>query len=248
MKNPCFFGAYRQEELYKNIPGQWDGLHFYTNSKDNFISHLHLENAIKGIQAQSDINNNNLTIEYSQFLNFTKTGVKIKNFNLTMHDVIISNCGKQTILLEGEGDFKFSHCNFINYWQISSRTNTCFNYLANEKSDKSLKIYNSIIYGSNSNELQINKTNNIEIYNSLIKLDNEKQNVFSSSFKSCIFNTNPNFIDKDKHNYNLNKNSILIDNAKLDIATFYPLDFNGNSRLSDTLPDIGSFEFIKETK
>ena len=248
IEEPVFFGSSRREELYKNVPGQWEGLSFHAESKDNFISHLQLENSIKGIDAQSEINNNNLEIEYSKFLNFTKTGIKTQNFNLQMHDVIVSNCSEQNILLEGNGDFEFSHCNFINFWQISSRTNACLSYLANETNEKSLKIYNSIIYGSNSNELETNYINNIEIKNCLIKLNDEKQNILSSSFESCIFNTDPNFIDRHKHNYNLNSNSILIDNAKLDFAIIYPLDFNGNSRLSDTSPDIGSFEFINETE
>lgn len=243
---PVFFGSYRKEELYKDVPGQWEGLFFHSESKDNFISHLQLENAIQGINAQSEVDINNIEIEYSQFSNFTKTGIKTQNFNLKMHDVIVSNCGEQNVLLKGNGDFEFSHCNFINYWQISSRTNACFSYLENETSAKSLKIYNSIIFGSNSNELDVNNINNIEIKNSLIKLDNEKQNIFSSGFENCIFNTDPKFINRHKHNYNLNKNSILIDKAKLDFATFFPLDFNGNSRLSDTSPDIGCFEFINE--
>ncbi len=247
-EEPVFFGSHRREELYNNVPGQWEGLFFSSESKNNFISHLHLENAIKGIDAESEIDNNSLEIEYSQFLNFTKTGVKIQNFNLKMHDVIISNCGEQNVLLEGNGEFEFIHCNFINYWQISSRINACFSFIKNETSEKSLKIYNSIIYGSNSNELDINSTDNIEIKNSLIKLNDEKQNTLSASFEDCIFNTDPNFINKNKHNFNLNSNSILIDNAKLDFAILYPLDFNGNSRLSDTSPDIGSFEFINETE
>ncbi len=247
-QEPVLFESSRREELYKNVPGQWEGLSFHTKSKDNVISHLHLKNAIKGIEAQADINDNKLKIEYSKFLNFTKTGIKTQNFNLQMHDVIVSNCGEQNVLLEGNGDFEFSHCNLINYWQISSRSSSCLSYLANETSEKSLRIYNSLIYGSNSNELEIINTYNSEIKNCLIKLTDEKQNTFSSSFKNCIFNTDPNFIDKYEHNYNLNSNSILIDKAKLDFATLYPLDFNGNSRLSDASPDIGSFEFINETE
>ncbi len=243
-----FFGSYRKEELYKGVPGQWEGLFFHSESKANFISHLHLENAIEGINAQSEDGINNLEIEYSQLLNFTKTGIKTQNFNLKMHDVIVSNCGEQNILLKENGNFEFTHCNFINYWQVSSRTVACLSYLKNETSEESLKIYNSIIFGSNSNELDINSTKNIEIKNSLIKLNDEKQNVFSNIFESCIFNADPNFINKNSHNYNLNSNSILIDKANLYFANFYPLDFNGNSRISDTSPDIGSFEFITETE
>ena len=245
-EEPVFFGSSRREELYQNVPGQWNALYFYTESKSNYISHLQLENATKGIDAQSDINDNNLEIEYSKFLNFTKTGIATNNFDLKMHDVIISNCGEQNVLLQGDGDFEISHCDIINYWQISSRISPCFSYLANETNSKSLKIHNSIIYGSNSTELEIENTNNIEIKNSLIKLEDEKQNIFSASFENCIFNIDPNFIDKSNYNYNIDSNSILIDKAELDYANSYPLDFNGNSRLSDTSPDIGSFEYMNE--
>ncbi|MRT91819.1 choice-of-anchor Q domain-containing protein [Ancylomarina sp. 16SWW S1-10-2] len=247
-EEPVFFGSSRREELYKNIPGQWNGLFFYAESKNNFISHFQLENAAEGITALSDVNDNNLKIEYSKLLNFTKTGIKTQNFNLNMHDVIVSSCGEQNILLQGDGDFEFSHCNFINYWQISSRTNTCFSYLANETNDKNLNIYNSIIYGSNTNELEINNINNIEIINSLIKLEEEKQNIFAASFKGCIFNMDPDFSNKYEHNYNLRQGSPLINTAKLDYANQHPFDYNGNSRISDTQPDIGCFEFIDKTE
>lgn len=245
---PVFFGSFRKEELYKNVPGQWEGLFFYEESKTNFISHLQLENSIKGINAQSSINENNLDIEYSKLLNFTKTGIETNNFNLKMHDVIVSNCGEYTVLLHGIGDFEFSHCNFINYWQISPRSNACLGYLANETSGKSLKLYNSIIEGFNSNELETNNTNNVEIQNCLLKLSDKEQIPLSTNFTNCIFNIDPNFIDKNIHNYNIKSNSILIDNAKLEFANSYSLDLNGNSRLSDTSPDIGCFEFIEETE
>ncbi|MGZ2370749.1 hypothetical protein ACXR6G_13290 [Ancylomarina sp. YFZ004] len=244
-ENIVFFGSHRREELYDDVPGQWEGLYFYPESKDNFISHLHLENAIKGISAQSETNNNKLEIEYSKFLNFTTTGIKTDNFNLKMHDVIVSNCGEQTVLLEGEGDFDFSHCNFINYWQLSSRTKPVFSYLANDNSGKELNLHNSIIWGTMSDEIEINQAGTVEITNTLIRLSEEKQNDFSNIFENCIFNTDPEFVNKNEHNYNLSVNSPLIDNAKLDIAEFYPLDYNGNSRLSDTAPDIGSFEYIE---
>ncbi|MCZ4694318.1 hypothetical protein DWB61_04535 [Ancylomarina euxinus] len=244
-EEPVFFGSHRREELYDNVPGQWEGLFFYSESKANFISHLQLENAIKGISAQSEINDNNLEIEYSQFLNFTTTGIKSENFNLKMHDVIISNCGKQTVFLEGEGNFEFSHCNFINYWQLSSRTDASFCYLANENSGKELKLYNSIIWGTKSDEIELCQTGGIEIKNTLIRLSQEKQNNFSNILENCIFNTDPEFMNKNEHNYNIRSNSPLINKAKLNIANFYPLDFNGNSRLFDTAPDIGSFEYIE---
>ena len=244
-EEPVFFGSHRREELYDDVPGQWEGLFFYSESKANFISHLQLENAIKGISAQSEINNNKLEIEYSQFLNLTTTGIKTDNFNLNMHDVIVSNCGQQTVLLEGEGDFEFSHCNFINYWQLSSRTDASFSYLANENSEKKLKLYNSIIWGTKSDEIEINQTGAVDIKNTLIRLSQEKQNNFSNIFENCIFNTDPEFLNKNKHNYNLSAGSPLINMANLDIAKFYPLDFNGNSRLSDTAPDIGSVEYIE---
>jgi len=138
-----------------------------------------------------------------------------------------------------------SHCNFINYWQLSSRTKPVFSYLANENSEKGLKTYNSIIWGTKSDEIEINQAGTVEIKNTLISLSEEKQNNFSNIFENCIFNKDPEFVNRNKHNYNLRVSSPLIDKAKLDIATFYPLDFNGNSRLSDTAPDIGSFEFIE---
>ncbi|RXQ97628.1 hypothetical protein EO244_01725 [Ancylomarina salipaludis] len=244
---PVFFGSHRREELYKNVPGQWEGLFFYDESKNNFISHLKLENAIKGISAQSETNSNSLEIEYSQFLNFTTTGIKTNNFNLKMHDVIVSNCGEQAVLLEGKGDFEFSHCNFINNWFLSQRATPCISFLANEENDNALKIYNSIIWGSKTNEFECGQTNTFQFKNTLIKLNSEKQNIFSNRFENCIFNTDPHFVDKNNHNYNLNAESILIDKAKLDIANIYPIDFNGNSRISDTTPDIGTYEYVETT-
>jgi len=245
-EKPILFSSHRLEELYDNVPGQWEGLFFYSESTDNHISHLQLENAIQGISAQSETNNNNLEIQYSQFLNFSSTGIETTNFNLKMHDVIVSNCGDQTIQLKGEGNFQFYHCNFINYWKVSSRSQASFSYLANENNNKKLEIVNSIILGSMSNELEIKNKNSFQITNTLIKLSQEKQTSLSNSLINCIFNTDPEFVNINKHNYNLKAGSILINKAKLDIANLYPLDFNGNSRISNTAPDIGSIEFIEQ--
>ncbi len=245
-KESVFMSSYRREKLYENVPGQWDGLFFSKTSKNNFISHLHLENAIAGITAQSDANTNTIEMEYSKLLNFSTTGIHAKNFNLKMHDVIVSNCGKQTVLLEGNADFKFSHCDFINYWQVSVRTDPAFSYRANQTNQKKIKIYNSIIYGPKSNEFDFQQNENIEVENSLIRLDDEKQNNFSKLFKDCIFNTEPEFVNRKEHDYQIRANSVLINKAKLDIAKLFPFDFNGNSRLSDTAPDIGSLEYIEE--
>ncbi len=241
-----FFGSHRREELYDNVPGQWDGLYFYADSKDNFISHLHLENAIKGITAQSDNNNNRIEIEYSQFLNFTTTGISSHNFNLKMHDVIVYNCGEECIRLEGDGNFNLAHCNFINYWQLSSRNKPVLSYIVNNKNE--LKLHNSIIWGTKSNEIEINQIEAVEIKNTLIKLSEDKQNSLSNIFENCIFNTDPEFANKNEHNYNLRDSSPLIDKANTEIAIFYPIDFNGNNRLSDSAPDIGSFEYYEVNK
>lgn len=239
---PVFFGSYRREELYDNVPAQWNGLSFYSESKDNYISHLHLENAVKGLSLESEKNDNKLEMEYSKLLNFSTTGIKINNFDLKMHDVIVSNCGEQAILLEGDGNFEFNHCNFVNQWQISFRDKPCLSNLSNNKNN--LKIANSIIWGTRSNELEIGS--DAIIRNCLIKLSEEKQNDLSTNFRSCIFNSDPEFISVSKHDYNFKENSVLIDKALLDIANFYPVDFNGNSRISNAAPDIGSIEFIEK--
>lgn len=245
-EKPVLFNSHRREELYDNVPGQWEGLFFYSESTDNHISHLQLENAIQGISAQSETNSNSLEIQYSQFLNFSSTGIETTNFNLKMNDVIVSNCGNQTIQLKGEGNFQFYHCNFINYWKVSSRSQASFSYLANENNNKKLEVFNSIILGSMSNELEIKNKSAVQINNTLIKLSEEIKNSLSNSLVNCIFNTDPEFMNINKHNYNLKAESILTNKAKLDIANLYPLDFNGNSRISDSAPDIGSFEFIEQ--
>lgn len=243
---PVFFGAHRLEELYDQVPGQWEGLYFYADSKSNTISHLQMENAINGIIAQgNDMGDNNIEIDYSHFFNFTNVGVQINNFNLKMHDVLVSNCGKQAILLEGEGNFEIYHSNFVNFWQLSSRMTPCFSYLANEDKVKELKLGNCIIWGAKSNEFEFNSMGLIRIDNTLIRLSDERQNSYSNIFENCLFNIDPKFANPYKHNYNLTKESeLIINKAKPEIAELYPLDFNGLSRISDTPPDIGSFEFI----
>jgi len=241
---PVFMGAHRLEELYDNVPGQWEGLYFYDDSKNNRISHLQMENAINGIVALADVNtNNNLQIDYSRFFNLSAHGIRISNFNLKMNDVLVSNCGEQAILLEGQGDFEIYHSDFVNFWQLALRMNPCFSYLANENVDRELRLGNCIIWGSKSNEFEYNSTSSIHIENTLLRLSDAIQDRYSGIFENCIFNTDPKFVNRDEHDYQLKETSILIDKAKPGIATLFPLDFNGKSRTSDTAPDIGSFEY-----
>ncbi|MCY1633139.1 hypothetical protein [Marinifilum sp. D737] len=241
-EKPIYFGSSRLEELYENVPGQWNGIHIHESSKSNQLSHFILEDGINGIHCTG--NNGELQLEYGVIRNFTENGIAISNASLQAHDLLLVNCGDECLKIEN-GNLNLFHSTIYNAWNFDIRTVP--NVQLVNSSTHTSNIANCIVWGTHSNEFIIDNISGLKIENTLLKLSRTLQDEYASIFSDCIFNENPDFTSIEERNYTLSETSPCINTGKLEIGTEYPKDLLNNSRTADSTPDMGAFEF-KDTE
>ncbi|MDQ2177615.1 hypothetical protein [Marinifilum sp. D714] len=237
-EKPVYFGSSRLEELYKNVPGQWNGIHIHESSKSNRLSHFILEDGINGIQYTG--NNGDLQLAYGIIRNFTENGIAITNANLQAHDLLLVNCGDECLKVE-DGELNLFQSTLYNAWNFDIRTVP--NVQIANSSTYNSNIANCIIWGTHSDEFVVSNTSGLKVENTLLKLSKSLQDEYASIFSDCIFNENPEFTSIEEKNYTLSETSPCINTGKLEIGIEYPNDLLNNSRTADSTPDMGAFEF-----
>ena len=237
-EKPVYFGSSRLEELYKNVPGQWNGIHIHESSKSNQLSHFILEDGINGIYY--DGNDGELQIEYGIIRNFTENGIATTDASFQAHDLLLLNCGDECLKIEN-GELNLFQSTLYNAWNFDIRTAPIIR-LVNSSAHTS-NIGNCIVWGVHRDEFDIDNTSGFKMENTLLKLSKSLQDEYASMFSDCIFNEDPKFISIEERNYTLSEISPCINTGKLEIAMEYPNDLLNNSRTADSTPDMGAFEF-----
>ncbi|GAB7088301.1 hypothetical protein [Marinifilum fragile] len=237
-EKPVYFGSSRLEELYENVPGQWNGIRINESSKSNQLSHFILEDGINGIQYVG--NSGELQLEYGIVRNFTENGIAITNANLQAHDLLLVNCGNECLKIEN-GELNLFQSTLYNAWSFDIRTEPVVK-LVNSSAYMS-NIGNCIVWGTFSDEFVVGNTIGLKVENTLLKLSKSLQDEYTSIFSDCIFNEDPEFLSIEERNYMLSETSPCINTGKLEIGTEYPNDLLNNSRTADSSPDMGTFEF-----
>jgi hypothetical protein len=161
---------------------------------------------------------------------------------------LFADAGSYTFLGLLGGKYAFNHCTFGEYSGIASRTDGHFaitNTLRNgngvllKHTSLDCQMYNSIVYGYNKEELEIDQTNlspfNFNAENNLLK----SQNPNGILVKPNTLNKDPKFLDTDRGNYQIDSTSAAYKKATT-FGTPIPIDLLGNTRKS--LSDLGCYE------
>ena len=250
----------RLEALYRNIPGQWEGIWLMAGSENNEFHYTQIKNAINGILVDTLTNTVNPTLLLAnvRISNMTSAGIYARGSSIYAYNCEITNCGKYTVALTIGGSYEFYHCTFANYWNFSGRKDPSVvmnNYYVDIFQNVQLRTLekaifgNCIIYGDKSNELGFDfypgQTGYDFLFDHcLIRLSEE--NIFHpSKFNAVIFNQYPEFVSLEDRDFTLDENSPAIHSGLLDYALLHPLDFFVNSRTSDEGPDLGAFERVE---
>lgn len=261
VEKPIVFRGDRFDKIegnipYDNVPGQWDGIYFYTESYNNDLENVYIRNAVKGMTFYaSDTGYKKATLRNVIVYNSSEYGVLAENVNVDGSNCLFSNARTATLVLRG-GKYSFLHCTLANYYSWSARRAETL-ILSNASDSETAtplqecNFTNSIIYGSLSRELLLDNKHtsaafNYRFTNCLIKAD-ETDN---SHFINTIWNKNPLFrqLNGDgtyTFNFELQKDSPAIGQADKIFALSLPFDLRGNSRIEDTYPDIGCYEWIE---
>lgn len=211
-QDSVLFASDRTERIYEEEPGQWNGLHFFENSKNSVINHATIKNAIAGITVDSLSTNTNpkLLLANSTIKNMQVVGFLGYHTELTAFNNLFYNCGQYLIYGIGGGKYNLVQNTFAAYnFNFARRTSAVFlsDFISTSAyAPLQATLTNNIIWGSLEDELTIEKKSNqvsaIDVTYNLIKT---KQDSFTGN--NNIPNSDPLFINPRQGNFRLESNS-----------------------------------------
>lgn len=193
------FASDRLERIYNDESGQWNGIHFYSSSKNSVINYAVIKNGIVGITADSlSINNNpKLLLANSIVKNMEVVGFLGYHTNLAAFNNLFYNCGQYLLYGIGGGSYNLKHNTFAAY-NFNFPRKTPAVYLSDfisstEFAGLNMQIVNNIIWGSLEEEFTIERksaaVSTLDIKNNLIKT---KSTAFTNN--NNVINVDPTFI------------------------------------------------------
>ncbi|MFD2584195.1 hypothetical protein ACFSR6_16950 [Pedobacter vanadiisoli] len=247
--NPVLFCSDRLEKLYAEEPGQWKGI-FLRQTGYGQIRNAIIKNASVGITSDSlSINNSpKLILSNSMIKNMQVAAYIGYHTELLAFNNVIYNCGNYLIYAVGGGNYNLKQNTFAGYnlnFPRKTASLSFSDYLsANAYNKLQIDLTNNIIWGSLTNELEIQKktsaTIQLNLWNNLIRSTN---NTYSSN--GNILNIDPSFINKETENFELSANSqVRKKGADLSNDPYFTgylnKDIKGNARISPST--LGSYE------
>lgn len=253
LENEVLFEGDRLEPGFSTIPGQWGGIWFANGSANSSINHLTLKNATIGLLIQNN-EGSELQLKNTQIYNCTNYGIQVQNGKIVSENLVVNNAGLASLACQNGGDYSFTHATFNNNWNSSSQVAVLVSNFMNGANSESKDLVqatfnNCIIYGSYSNELQLNKKStsvfNYQFNHCLIKMSASFANDPLYQFETDATHYRGIILNKDPKFFNVNQNKLNIDNTsaafqKGSPSYLIPIDIIGTTR---TLPpDLGAYQ------
>ena len=244
--NVITFRNSRWDIDYHIAPGQWPGIHFLMGSEDNLLDYTIIENAITGItigNPDEDILAD-LTLKHSIIRNSSQMGLAAYSSDVVGENLLIMNSGSSSLFNAAGGFYHYNHCTFVNTpnsFYSSDPTTIFTNHLTlSDQSKISENLYltlqNSIIWGSNDNDLLFSNDEQTgwssSVHHNLIHSNTALNNNFTF-FDSLI----SLFVDIENYNYELDSGSVAIG-----LGQNSPVEDDLLGRKRDDQPDLGAYE------
>ncbi|MBS7254687.1 hypothetical protein [Flavobacterium branchiicola] len=251
LENEVIFEGDRLESLYADIPGQWNSIILENGSNNHSINHLTLKNAVVGLDIRNTINT--IQIKNTQIYNCVEYGILAKNARITGENLVLNYAGLSSLSCVYGGTYSFTHSTFNNNWQSNSQfAVNLSNSLAGATPETNpltqATFNNCIIYGSATNEFNVDKNTNaafvFQLNNCLLKFSSSTTNpnyqfkTDTEHYNNIILNENPKFYNAAQNKFNIDKSSAAF--AKGNQAYLIPLDILGITRTSP--PDLGAYQ------
>lgn len=263
---PVTFTDDRLEEYYRNKPGMWDGIWLENGSKNNSFTYAFITNAIVGIQADSSglADGDTLLLHNCEIHNMTNYGLRATKARVFASNCQITNCGGNVVAIENGGNYDFRNCTLARYfigrgYPALSISNYTLDTAGKVKLPGALTgayFGNCIITGNQVNEIELLEMSGTEFNFSfdycLVNWDKEKYKGkgYELKFTNCIENEEAKFIDPYQNNFELDTLSVAINAASWGIIyNWVPSithDIKGVSRITNGLPDMGTFERVEK--
>ena len=248
---------------YYDVAGQWGGIWLTKLSKNNEINYAVIKNAVTGIQVDSVQNSNpQLSIHNSIIEHHSFAGIFAQISNIFATNCLIDDCGWYNIAITRGGNYNFLHCTIDNHWKGIRNHPAVFinNYYLYDGTAYVYNLENAyfgncIIWGNKETEsiadgyIEQGVLFNYQFDNCILKIDPESSINTNdiTHYKNIILNADPIYKDYYEYNFMLENNSPAINHGKLSIPNLFPTylnnDLNNISRINDSAPDIGCYEY-----
>ncbi len=247
---PVVFEGSRLDDDYKEMPGQWIGIHFIPGSSGNKITGAIVKNAYMGIRIDSMPNTGTYGLELRQSIikNISAAGILCYTGKLYAENNLVANCGLYSLVGELGGTYNLVHNTFATQSFSTGRKDPGF-YLSNSPwKDKGVIVYsfalnfnlkNNIITGSLDDEFFINNDPegpvivNKVLNNNLLKTTNKTYEVNGN-----MLNLDPRFKSVQDADYDLEKNSPCANKGE---SVGILIDLKNRNR-NTSAPSIGAYE------
>ncbi len=266
-EKPVVFEGDRLEDFYRDKAGQWNGVWLYAGSKNNIIQWAEIKNSIVGLIVDTCVTPGipTVAISHSKVENTSYIGLLARGAKIDADNCLFANSAQVSVALTMGGTYRFYHCTVANYWgDYMFRKGPALllnnyylyqlvengSYYVEPRDLTEASFYNSIIYGTISNEFSVDNKVNGQVVNAqmnyyfqdcILKVPSSFDLSDESKFNR-ILRLDPKFKDPYKHIYLLDTLSPAKDVANIDISNLYPIDLKNFNRLTDTKPDLGAFE------
>lgn len=219
--NPVVFKGSRLDPDYRDEPGQWNGIHILTGSKNNSIRSATFQNGFYGIRSDSSSVNANpkLFIEKCTFKHMSAAGVVAFSSDVKMLNTLMYDCGLYTFVADLGGHYILQNNTLIAPYSTVGRGDpSCI--VSNAplrdsldhiiaKFELSYEITNCIITGGLDDEFSLPEdSEGLPVVNKLIRnnvLKTTETTKFSGNNNQL--NIDPQFVDVYHDNYELSGNS-----------------------------------------
>ncbi|QDW26903.1 hypothetical protein FFJ24_019595 [Pedobacter sp. KBS0701] len=246
---PVLFCSDRLERIYSDEPGQWKGI-FLKRTGHGLIKNAIIKNASVGITSDSlSVNNNpKLILSNSIIKNMQVAAYIGYHSELLAFNNVMYNCGNYLIYGVGGGNYNLKQNTLVGYNLNFPRKTASLSFsdylAANAYNKLQINLTNNIIWGSLTNELDIQKKTSamvqLNVWSNLIRCTNSTYNSNGN-----ILNIDPLFINQEMENFELSANS-LARKKGADLSTdpyftvYLNKDIKGNTRFYPST--LGSYE------
>jgi hypothetical protein len=251
-ENPVILEGNRLDPAYAERGGQWFGVYLTKFAQNCEVRHALIKNAVFGIRSDSVAISSNpkLKIVQTEIRNMEYYGIWMVGFAppisnapiISAENVLVANCAKQALRVNGGGQADFTHCSFASFNFNFNRKEPLVllnNFGQTFAYPLEINFYNSVIYGQEDTELLFE--------------DAGVQGAYKVWFQNCllkhndvvpgdnnILNQDPLFLDPRLLDFRPALGSPLIDKAaNRNIFT----DLRNNPRPVGNGYDIGCYEF-----
>ena len=246
--NHIEFRNARFDGIYDETPGQWDAIYFLEGSSGNQIQYTDIFNAQIGLRigTPDDDNLPDVQVQSTSIFNMSFAGILAFTSDVTATNTQIYNCGTYLVGNFAGGNYEYVHCTFSNepslFIQDEPTVQFSDNIVLEDGSlladELSIRLRNSIVWGTGEEELLINNGGGEVISSTISSCIIRSATSIDGNFASQQSNF-PGFLNVFGFDYRLDSLAFARDKGE---ALGVEFDITGNPR--DTSPDIGAFERI----